>query len=151
MPTQKSHISHSVHHQNLWSTRTCFPGPDDAPRSEMCDFHMDMVSWYNLNEKTTKWDIALLVLCHKGNFEKHLCSLNKHLIIQEHQRTPWKTVPVGVYLSFPKCIRSQIISCTKQVRHFLDSGTTWCIMRENTFFIPCWNHVTNPILVRQLN
>ncbi len=38
-----------VHHQNLESTRpaaSCFPGPEDAPRWEMCDFLMGVGSCY---------------------------------------------------------------------------------------------------------
>ena len=34
----------SMHHQNLESR--CFPGPDDAPHLEMCNFRMGMGSYY---------------------------------------------------------------------------------------------------------
>ena len=40
-----------MHHQNLESTQpeaSCFPGPDDAPHCEMCDFCMGMGSCYIL-------------------------------------------------------------------------------------------------------
>ena len=50
MTVQKSQFPNSVHHENLESTRpaaSCFPGPDEAPHWEVCNFCMGMSSCHN--------------------------------------------------------------------------------------------------------
>ena len=50
-----AHFLTRVHHQNLentWPAALCFPGPDDAPCWEMCDFPTGMGFCFN-----TTWKI----------------------------------------------------------------------------------------------
>ena len=51
-PCRNHTFPNSVYHQNLESTQPaapCFPGPDDAPCWEMCDFRTCMVSCFILS------------------------------------------------------------------------------------------------------
>ena len=77
-PCRNHTFGDKVHHQNLgctWSAASCFPGPNDAPHWEMCDFRMGMGSGYRTEYRLLVFgDQASRVYCTwqtTENYEKH--------------------------------------------------------------------------------